>query len=79
MLCINVAFASESSGDVWSPTSSQSTLATCLHAVSMSENTHSSAGLEWPAPARTLTMIRCESSHARTTTTRLVSAVTWAL
>jgi hypothetical protein len=35
--------------------------------------------LEWPAPARTRTMIRCESSQARTTTTRLVSAVTRAL
>lgn len=42
----------------------------------MSANTHSPIGLEWPAPARTRTMIRCESRQARTTTTLLVSAVT---
>jgi hypothetical protein len=76
MLCINGALESGSADSVWSPTSSPRTLATCLHAASMSANTHSSAGLERPAPARTRTMIRCESSQARTTTTRLVSAVT---
>lgn len=79
MLCINGARESGSVEDLWSPTSSLRTLATCLHAASMSANTHSSAGLEWPAPARTRTMIRSESSQARTTTTRLVSAVTRAL
>ncbi|MDX6455339.1 MAG: hypothetical protein QOD48_1446 [Gaiellaceae bacterium] len=79
MLCINVALESGSTEDLWSRTSSQRTLATCLHAASISANTHSSAGFEWPAPARTRTMTRCESSQARTTTTLLVSAVTRAL
>jgi len=76
MVCIHVALGPGFTERRWSATSSRRTSATCPHASSMSAKTHSSVGLEWLAPARTRTMIRCVSSQARTTTTLLVSAVT---